>query len=257
MIPPLPYLDLAGYKRRSKIAPADVELIASTYPGYIEYRIARGSSYINSRLAKRYATPLGQTAPALVALGAGLPQAALSGRVVVGSYAIVLSIIEGGLVGTSTFAWSSDGGQTFTSGGTTSTSPVPLGATGLAATFAVGTYPAGAQYSAATPVPEIALGWLVSMLDMDVWDRRGVNAQDPRVIRADADLDASRDELKEAADAKEGLFELPTNDQAGDSAVNHEGPLFYSEASPYVSADRQEREGVREDIRGTGTHGGA
>ena len=68
--------------------------------------------------------------------------------------------------------------------------------------------------------------------------------------------DRARAEIKEAADSKEGLFDLPTNDAAGDSAIVKAGPRWYSESSPFVSADQQERHGLREDCHGRGSYGG-
>ena len=75
----------------------------------------------------------------------------------------------------------------------------------------------------------------------------------PTIVDAKAERDAALAEIKEAADSEQGLFDLPTNDVVGDSAIGHAGPLAYTEASPYVSADRQEREGRLEDRAQCGT----
>ena len=57
---------------------------------------------------------------------------------------------------------------------------------------------------------------------------------------AKADQERVELELKEAADAEKGLFELPlrATDTTG-SAINAGGPMGYSEQSPYTWTDRQ------------------
>lgn len=431
MLPPVPLLDVAGYKRRTKVAPSDVDGVVAQYPGYIEHRIARGSSWISARLGKRYRVPLGQDPPAFVATGSAPPPIALSGRPVLGSLELVFQVLTAGALGAATFWWSVDGGQAWTmapalaSAGTTppavtvvgaaelsspaalgvqvttagalgtarvqwsadggatwnvgsamastGTSPpavalsgtsnvalpsdvqiqittagplgtalfqwsqdggatwttglqtsgagVPLGFTGLTATFSLGLYatnnayvgqgqlarpsfvlgstgltlgfPAGAYaadnvytgqglataasfvvpgtgltatfpgnagnysadnvYSAPTPAPEIALGWLVAMLDVDVWTRRGTNYSDPAIAEAVAQRTEALGEIKEAADSKEGLFELPLNDQEqGGAGVVRSAPVAYTESSPFVAADVQESLGRAEDLAGVG-----
>lgn len=255
MLSPIPYADVAGYKRRAEVRPEDVDLLESLYPSYLQHRIARASSYLNARLQKRYRVPLGQEAPTLVPTGTAPPLVVLSGRPTLGSLEMAVEVTTGGPVGTAVMRWSSDGGLTWTTGVLTAPTVV-LGGTGLTATFPSGSYATDNVYSASTPVPEIALGWLVSLVNVDFWKRRGANPQDPTFQDA---LDARTEalaEVKEAADSKDGLFDLPTNDAVGDSAIVHGGPLSYTEASPFVAADMQERQGVLEDERGCGTYGG-
>lgn len=254
MLPPIPFLDLDGFKRRTKFVRTDVDLFVANNPGYLEHGIARASSLINARLHKRYATPLGQSPPTLVATGTTqpVPPVSLIGRPTVGSLEIVIKPTTPGAVGVAVFQWSKDGGLTWTTGVATAAT-VQLGGTGLSAIFPAGTYATDHSFSASTPVPEIALGWLVAFVDIAVWDRRGRNAQDPTCASALERYTEAKDELKEAADSKEGLFELPTNDQAGDTPVIRAGPLAYSETSPYVSADMQAMQGREEDLSGSGT----
>lgn len=431
MLPPVPLLDVAGYKRRTKVAPTDVDGVVAQYPGYVEHRIARGSSWISARLGKRYRVPLGQDPPAFVATGTAPPLVTLSGRPVLGSLELVFQVLTAGALGVATFWWSVDGGQawtmasalassgtsppavtvagaaelttpaelrvnvttagalgtarvqwsedggatwnigaamaatgttppavalsgtsnvalpsdvqiqittagplgtalfqwsqdggvTWTTGLQTSGTAVPLGFTGLSATFSLGAYavnnaylgqgqlasssfvlgstgltlafPAGAYgadnaymgqgiataatfvvpgtgltatfagtagnysadnvYSAPTPAPEIALGWLVAMLDVDVWTRRGTNYSDPAIVEAVAQRTEALGEIKEAADSKDGLFELPLNDQVqGGAAVIRSAPVAYTETSPFASADLQEALGRPEDFHGMG-----
>lgn len=93
----------------------------------------------------------------------------------------------------------------------------------------------------AAPVPQIVIGWLVALVTLDVFSKRGFNpgsAQDEEAIIGRAQR--ARDEIKEAADSKDGLFDLPVRqDLPGTSAVTRGGPLSYSEASPYTWTDKQ------------------
>lgn len=255
MLPPIPYFDLAGYRRFSKHVDSAIDSVSTLYPGYIEHAIAVGSSRINARLSKRYDVPLGKLAPMLLAFGTLPPLVSLSGRPTLGSLEMAIEITTGGALDTAQFQWSSDGGVTWTTGVATG-AIVLLGTTGLSASFGAGTYATDNMYEASTPVPAIALGWLARLVDVDVWDKRGTNPQDPTIDRWAQQRQEALDEIKEAADSKDGLFELPTSDDVGDSAVTHAGPLSYTEASPFVGADQQERQGRREDERGCGTYGG-
>ena len=251
---PIPYFDVAGYKRLTRHVGTAIDLLAQAEPGFLEHCIAVGTSKINARLAKRYIVPLGQSAPSLVSFGTSPPAVSLSGRPALGSLEMIIQVTT---LGPANFQWSQDGGVTFTPGGIIGTSPVPLGVTGLAVTFAAGVYSADNIYKASTPVPAIALGWLARMVDVDVWDKRGTNPQDPTIERWIALRQEALDEIKEAADSKDGLFELPTNDVLGDSAVDHAGPLLYSETSPYTWTNLQGCEGRLEDRQRSGTYGGS
>src|SRR5262249_1029155 len=86
----------------------------------------------------------------------------------------------------------------------------------------------------ATPVPEIALIGLVALVTLACYMRRGWNpssAENQSILDADT---RARDEIKEAADSKDGLFDLPLRNDTGASGVSAGGPLGYSETSPYV-----------------------
>lgn len=103
-------------------------------------------------------------------------------------------------------------------------------------------------------VPEVVLGWLEAMTTLDAYLKRGYNpgsAQDGEIKER---ATTARAEVKEAADAKDGLFDLPLreSDHSAD-AVTKAGPLGYSEASPYVAFDQQIEQGTFEDDQGRGT----
>jgi hypothetical protein len=53
------YLDLAGFKARSIMPAADIDLIESIEPGWIDTKLEDTSDEIDARLAKRYAVPFG------------------------------------------------------------------------------------------------------------------------------------------------------------------------------------------------------
>jgi hypothetical protein len=107
-----------------------------------------------------------------------------------------------------------------------------------------------------TPLPRVLFRWLVDLVTPSLQNMRGYNADDPQMVRMIARFDQAQADIKEAANSKDSLFGLPAQDNGREGYVSHGGPLSYSEASPYVSADIQEREGSHEDCHGFGTYGG-
>jgi hypothetical protein len=100
----------------------------------------------------------------------------------------------------------------------------------------------------AAPPPRIVLRWLRTLATPDIFRRRGCNPSDPTLLLYEKDKDAALAELREAADAKDGLFELPLRDDAqGTPGVTAGGPLGYSETSPYRWTDQQAEDGHNED----------
>jgi hypothetical protein len=99
------------------------------------------------------------------------------------------------------------------------------------------------------PVPPVVLGWVTAMVTLQAYGKCGWNpgskSDEESIIGAAKD---AREEVKEAADSKDGLFDLPLR-AGGDSAVTKGGPLGYSETSPYVWATHQSRTGREEDSR--------
>jgi phage gp36-like protein len=111
----------------------------------------------------------------------------------------------------------------------------------------------------ATPIsnpPEVLLGWLTDLTTETLRNMRGYDASDPQMQRMLDRVTTAKAEIQEAASSRDALFGLPANDGKDASAVAFAGPLSYSESSPFVSADRMEREGLFEDERGFGTYGG-
>lgn len=94
--------------------------------------------------------------------------------------------------------------------------------------------------------PEIVVRWMTRLVTPEVYRARGVDSSDEQIALLDQDRVTAYAEIKEAADSKDGLFDLPTDDALDTSAVTKGGPLGYSEASPYSWSD------VQADAVGTG-----
>ena len=271
-----PYLDLAGFKLRTIMPSQDVDLVESFQPGFTVQRIASWSSEINAAARKRYGNagnlgyhvPFGQIAPAVVAQGTLPPGITLVGRPVLGSMRIWIQIIVGGALGAATFAWSSDGGVTWFPNtpaailagagvGIPTASTVALAGTGLTAQFAgnVGNYSPDNVYRTETPVPEVILMWLVTVVTIDLWMKRGTNPADPAITMQVDEKTRALARLKEAADGKDGLLDIPISEDL-DSAVTTGGVESSSQASPYVWTDIEENLARREDCLFNGGYDG-
>jgi len=90
------------------------------------------------------------------------------------------------------------------------------------------------------PVPEVVRWHVAHVVVAALWKKRGFNPGSEQ----DALIERSKDEalawLKEAADSKEGLIELPLREVAPDATgVVRGGPLGDSEQSPYDWVDKQ------------------
>lgn len=97
--------------------------------------------------------------------------------------------------------------------------------------------------------PEIVLGWLTKLVTPDVYRARGVNpGQDDQVARLDDMAAEAKAEIKEAADSKEGLFDLPTLDGVNGSAVSQGSPLASTQTSPYAWQQYQRADGLYDDL---------
>jgi hypothetical protein len=241
-----PYDDLAGVAGRSNLDPTYFQDVEEKQPGYTAESILSHQSYIEGRLRKRCgrSLPFGQSPPKLDSAGLNPPAVSLQGRAVVGSVRMQIQIPLGGPLGTATFQWSQDAGASWSVTAPTAAT-VLLGATGLVVVFPPGTYDVSNVYAASPPVPRIILKWLNKLVTADVLERHGPPQERFGQMVQD-EAKTARDELLEAANSRDGLFDLPTQDDQG-SAVSTGGPFFYSETSPYVSQDIQERRGARED----------
>ena len=86
----------------------------------------------------------------------------------------------------------------------------------------------------ATPYPDAILVWLSDIVTERLYLKRGVDASD-RQIGEIKDLAAkAREDIQQAADAANGLFELPLKQDVTATGVSKGAPLAYHEAGPYA-----------------------
>lgn len=87
----------------------------------------------------------------------------------------------------------------------------------------------------AAPYPSILRSWTARIVTMRAYLRRGVDPRDAQFEAIAKDAQDALEEVREAADSKEGLFELPMRgDVPTVSGVTRGGPFGYAEASPYT-----------------------
>ncbi len=97
--------------------------------------------------------------------------------------------------------------------------------------------PAGAV--GPNPKPEIVVQWQARLVTPQAYLARGYNPQDQALTAAREDRDQALVEIKEAADATDGLYDIPLLDTGAPTGISLGGPLGYSEASPYSWVDAQ------------------
>jgi len=258
-----PALSVPGFTRRTTLPFEYVNFVETKYPGFTAQQIASKTSRLYSQLRKRYTDgqgrvaniPFGQSPAQLTASGTAPPTVQLSGVPTLGDITLQIQITTGGASGTAVFQWSPDN-VNWTAGVTTGPA-VALGSTGITANFGPAgqfTYSTNNVYVAPTPVPETFLNWIVDLVSFAVLRKRKPSANDPETQLFEKAAATALEEVEKAANSQTGLYDLPVNDQGDSSAIATTGPIGYTEESPYVSADRQEREGYAEDARGSGTY---
>lgn len=127
----------------------------------------------------------------------------------------------------------------------------------LAKRYAVpfGTAPA-APDDPRNDVPLKVEDWIVAIVTMRAYARRGVNPSSGELwfeSNVIAPANTAAEELKEAANSNEGLFDLPLLASSDTTGISRGGPLTYSETSPYVWQDVEADLGKDEDDAGVGT----
>lgn len=96
--------------------------------------------------------------------------------------------------------------------------------------------------------PTAAVGWLIDLVTEIAYEAAGAPPNNPQATPWVDRAELARKEIAEAADAKEGLFELPLREDANSaSGVTQGFPLSYSEQSPYVAFDDQADTARQED----------
>lgn len=103
------------------------------------------------------------------------------------------------------------------------------------------------------PYPEVVRGWLARLVTFEAWQRRGWDPQDPQALQIQRAAEQVREDVKEAADAVQGLYDLPLLE--GASLISKQRPFSYTEASPYVWTTLQWETGRDEDENGGGSYG--
>lgn len=84
-----------------------------------------------------------------------------------------------------------------------------------------------------SPYPGAVKGWLSRLVTLRVYYKRGIDPTDAQFEAVSRDSDAVVEELREAADSKEGLFGLPLREDDQSSGITKGAPLHYVEQSPY------------------------
>ncbi len=95
------------------------------------------------------------------------------------------------------------------------------------------------------PAPEVVLGWIVALVTPEAYRRRGWDPGDAQSAQIEQDRKDARDQVQEAADSRDGLWDLPLREDDATSGIVAGGPLGYSEPGPYEWTDVQ-AEAVRD-----------
>ena len=91
-----------------------------------------------------------------------------------------------------------------------------------------------------TPYPDALVSVCARLTAYRLWLKRGFNPNGATDQAIQQDAKDADEWLKEAANSKDGLIDLPAKQEATlSSAVSVGGPMGYSETSPYVWMDRQ------------------
>jgi hypothetical protein len=83
------------------------------------------------------------------------------------------------------------------------------------------------------PVSTIVEGWVTRIVTARAYQKRGANPSDEQQRNIFSDATDAWSEVKEAADAAAGLFDLPLRSDTTQSGIARGGPMGYSERSPY------------------------
>jgi len=106
-----------------------------------------------------------------------------------------------------------------------------------------------------TPVPEAIEDWLTRIVTPLAYLRHGVDQLDAEFDAIKADGQLAETEIKEAADAEAGLFELPLREDVNSNGITKGLPYVYSEQSTVLAQRRKALVGRAETRNGRGTDG--
>lgn len=88
------------------------------------------------------------------------------------------------------------------------------------------------------PRPEIVVVWEQKIVTPEAYEARGQNPQQ-FMEGIEKARDRAYEQIKEAADAVDGLYDLPLLESSDESGIVKGMPRGYAEASPYDWTDRQ------------------
>jgi hypothetical protein len=99
----------------------------------------------------------------------------------------------------------------------------------------------GKRYAVAfdTPAPAVLKLWLATLVTPWVYWKRGVDPSDAQMVALEAEATKAREDIAKAADAVEGLFDLPLRQDTTTTGIAKGAPLAYTEWSPYTHLDIQ------------------
>lgn len=106
------------------------------------------------------------------------------------------------------------------------------------------------------PFPLAVKRWLAALVTLQCWQRRGFDPTDSTMQSVIDSAERAHAQLKEAADARDGLFDLPLRADVTLTGISRGGPISYTQTSPFVGKRLQREQGMREDIAGSGTRWG-
>ena len=112
-----------------------------------------------------------------------------------------------------------------------------------------------AAHDADPPTPVAVQDWVARLVTLRVLLRRGVDSADAEIDTIREDFLEAKAEILEAADSKDGAFDIPLRTEADATAISSPGTRSYTEAPPYVGHDQQAVTGREEDAAGGGTFG--
>lgn len=90
-----------------------------------------------------------------------------------------------------------------------------------------------------SPVPEVVLNWLGALLDPEMYLKRGINPSDQQQARIEKRAETAELKIKEAADAVQGLYDLPLRADTTSTGIEQPTTLAYSEQSPFTGKHKQ------------------
>lgn len=101
--------------------------------------------------------------------------------------------------------------------------------------------------------PLVVRRWLVDLVTLQVWLKRGLDAtqQDAEIYLESARL--AKEELQAAANAQDGLYELPLRADNQNLGTAKPRVHSYHETSPFLRARLQRCQGREEERQGRGT----